>query len=215
MRARTRGVTGRETSGEARPVDKSAGVDSAAWVSNILNIYGEKFEMRILAVAGVLLIAVPSTVLAAPAQLLNKTAQVSYTISIPAKKEDGSTLVATRATSRTIYISSQGRVFVRVASRARGGSADREIGPEKGGGGSLHFQGDRLVGVLPAAAGAIQLTVTFDPSGSSCDASLIVGTESSRPYTWKGLNGSMMTATAKPGISGISCSVSAGNGLAG
>jgi hypothetical protein len=151
--------------------------------------------------------------LAAPPQAINKTISVSFTVSIPARRPDGSTMVGTRATTRQIYVSSQGRVFVRVSRRAGRRFQEREAGPSEGRN-NFHFRGDRLVGVLQFRSGASQLSISIDPSGQSCQAQVIFGAEAGKPIVWKGLNGVMMTSTGKPTIGGVTCSIRSGNAFA-
>lgn len=150
---------------------------------------------------------------AAPPQLMNKTVNVSFTVSIPAKGSDGSTLTTSRQTSRQIYVSTQGRLFVKVVRRAGRNMQSREMGPGEGGS-NFRFAGNKMIGVLPFASGASQLAISFDPSYQSCSADLIVGADSGRPIVWKGLSGVMFTSTGRPSVSGLSCSISQGNAFA-
>jgi hypothetical protein len=158
--------------------------------------------------------AMTSIAQAAPPQLNNKTISVAFSVSIPARGADGSTLTTNRRSSRVIYVSSQGRVFIKATRQIKRFSREQEIGPGGGGSGGLKFVGDKMVGVLSFASGASQLSISFDPSFQSCTASVIMGAESGKPLVWKGLNGITYTATGKPGISTPSCSISQGNALA-
>jgi hypothetical protein len=147
---------------------------------------------------------------AAPSQLLNKSISVSMSVSIPAKSTDGTVSTRQRQISRQIYVSSQGRLFVKIFRRARGGASDSAVGPGEGGA-NLHFAGNKLVGTLAVVSGANQLTISFDPSFQSCTADMIIGTEAGKPRVWKGLNGETFTATGKAVVSGVSCSIRDGN----
>jgi hypothetical protein len=121
--------------------------------------------------------------------------------------------VQTRRVYRNIYISSQGRLFVKVTRQAKGGADEREIGPDSGG--NLHFAGDKLVGVVKMiSGGANQLTISFDPSFQSCTADFIAGREAGKERVWKGLNGVTFRTTATPTVSGVSCSIREGNAFA-
>ena len=151
---------------------------------------------------------------AAPQQLVNKTINVSFSVSTPAKGSDGSTRVASRQVTRMIYISSQGRLFMKVMRSAGRNSETKERGPEDAGKGSIRFVGNRLVGVLPFISGANQLTISFDPSFQSCTAEMIAGGEGNKPRVWKGINGVTYTATGKTSVSGVSCSIQQGNAFA-
>jgi hypothetical protein len=149
---------------------------------------------------------------AAPAGMLNKSVTISMSITIPARAEDGTSQANARAITRTIYISSQGRVFARADRRVGKNSQTVERGPGEA---SLRISGNSLVGVLPFASGASQLTVNFDPSFSSCTAQVIMGAESGKPIVYKGLNGKTYTQTGRAQVSGVSCSVRQGNAFAG
>jgi hypothetical protein len=153
-----------------------------------------------------------STADAAPSQLLNKTVSVTTTVTIPARGSDGTISTRQRTVSRLIYISSQGRLFVKVSQRARRAATDREIGP--GDGGSWPFEGNRLVTTRGFISGANQLTISFDPSFQSCSADLVIGSESGKPRVWKALNGETLTAAGKAEVSGVSCSIQEGNAFA-
>ena len=95
--------------------------------------------------------------------------------------------------------------------------ADRQVGKmqdrkEKGPGESnMRVSGNSMVGVIVFPSGAMQLTVNFDPSGSSCSARVIMGAEGGKPIVYKGLDGKTYTQTGPAQLSGVSCSVSAGN----
>ena len=151
---------------------------------------------------------------AAPAQLLNKTVTVSFTISVPARTADGETVNSSRNVAKVIYISGAGRVFVETSRRAGRNSERVARGPEVTGG-SVRLDGNRLVGTVPVGNGASQLTITFDGGFQSCTAQLLTGGQAGRPMTWKGLDGRMRTATGPATHSSPSCSVQDGNAFAG
>jgi len=65
----------------------------------------------------------------APATLLNKSISVSYATTIPGKKADGSPVSGSRIATRTVYISSAGRIFARVARRDGNAAETKEAGP--------------------------------------------------------------------------------------
>jgi hypothetical protein len=166
-----------------------------------------------LALSALALLVFGTAAQAAPAQLFNKTVSVQMSISVPAKLPDGTEKVQSRRINRSIYISSQGRLFVKVIRQAKGGADEREIGPD--GGGNLHFVGDKLVGVVKMiSGGANQMTISFDPSFQSCTADVIAGRESGKERVWKGLNGVTFRTTATPTVSGVSCSIREGNAFA-
>jgi hypothetical protein len=123
--------------------------------------------LALLAVAGTM---IAGTAHAAPQQLLNKSVTVSLSVTIPARGSDGSTQANPRAVTRTIYISTQGRVFAKADRRVGKHSETTERGPGEG---NMRISGNSLVGVMVMPSGASQLTVNFDPSGSRCTARAI------------------------------------------
>jgi hypothetical protein len=149
---------------------------------------------------------------AAPQGMLNKSVTVSLSITIPARGSDGSTQANPRAVTRTIYISSQGRVFARADRRVGKNQQTTERGPGEG---NMRISGNSLVGILPFPSGASQMTVNFDPSFSSCTAQVIMGAERGKPIVYKGLDGKTYTQTGPAQVSGVACSVRSGNPFAG
>jgi len=147
---------------------------------------------------------------AAPADLLNKSVTVSYNVSIPGTKADGTAVSGTRAVTRTIYISSAGRVFARVDRRDGRATQQKDAGPGSAAN-TLHFAGNKLVGVMKFPSGAAQMTISFDPGGQSCSATAFAGREGGRNLRWKGVDGAMREGTGPATITVTSCSVSAGN----
>jgi hypothetical protein len=162
--------------------------------------------------AAVFAVLLAAPAYAAPPQLLDKTITVSFTATGIAKSPEGVQRGFNTQVSRIIYISSAGRLFMRHRASSRGGSRGGDFAPGEGGG-SFSFQGNRLVGVLPYAAGARQITITFDPSGTSCSASVIEG-HSGGVIRRKGPNGVMNEITSGT-TSSVSCSIRSGNAFAG
>lgn len=154
-----------------------------------------------------------AAVAAAPPGALNKTVTVSFSVSIPARGADGSTLTGARHVSKTIYGSNLGRVFAETARTAGRNAQHVQKGPE-GTASSFRFEGNRLVGVLKLGNGASQLVINFDNNFQSCSASILTGAPSGAPLTWTGLNGVKYTATRSASASSPSCSVMTGNGFA-
>ncbi|HEY0848366.1 MAG TPA: hypothetical protein VGD96_00520 [Bradyrhizobium sp.] len=166
-------------------------------------------EIAVLALAGTLM---GGAAHAAPQQLLNKSVTVSFSITVPSRGSDGSTHAKPRAVTRTMYISNQGRVFSRADRRAGKNSQTIERAPGEG---NIRISGNSLVGVIVFPSGASQLTVNFDPAGSSCTAQVVMGAERGKPIVYKGLDGKSYTQTGPAQVSGVSCSVRAGNAFAG
>jgi hypothetical protein len=147
---------------------------------------------------------------AAPSQLHDKAIFTSVNIAVTARAEDGSSTARPRQIDRIIYISTKGRLFSRVSRQAGRHHRTRELGPETTSG-AFRFQGNTLIGVLNLLSGAAQLTITFDPSFSSCTATVVMGREAGKVMKIKGLNGKTYTVEGKPSISSVSCSVRSGN----
>lgn len=170
-------------------------------------------RVEIFATAGcVCLASLPAE--AAPAELLNKTVSVSYTVTIPGRASDGTTTVGSRNATRTFYISSAGRVFGRV-TRSDGRFAEtREAAPGDPAH-NLHFDGNKLIGVMPFVRGAAQMMVSFGPGGQTCDANIVIGREGSRTLSWIGVNGKTYEATGTGSVSNVSCSIRPGNAFMG
>ena len=150
---------------------------------------------------------------AAPAQLLNKTVTTSATFSVNAVADDGTNSTMPRTVQRTIYVSSKGRIFMRVSRSAGRGSDTRERSPEETGQ-NMRFQGSKLVGVLKFPSGAAQMVVDFDAGFSSCTVNFLFGREGGQAIRFKGLNGKMYTQQGSFSVSGQSCSIREGNPFA-
>jgi hypothetical protein len=149
---------------------------------------------------------------AASQEALNKTINISFSHFAPANCADGSVNTLARNVSQQIYISTKGRVFTRTLGRAGSASKERQAAP--GETGQFRLSGNKLLGFFPQVSGATRVTITFDPSYQNCTAEVITGLDSGKPFTWINLVGVKCTATAKPVISNISCSVQQGNPFA-
>lgn len=151
----------------------------------------------------------------APTGLLNKTVTVSFTASGTAKSASGATHGFSTQVSRIIYVSSNGRLFMRhTASNQKGMSRGGDFAPDddRRGKGSFSFQGNQLVGVIPYANGARQISISFDGGFTSCTASVIEG-RSNGTIRRIAPNGEMQeissATTSSPG-----CSIASGNTFA-
>ncbi len=157
---------------------------------------------------------------AAPAAALNKTITISFTATGTAKDPDGRVHAFNTSVVRMVYVSSAGRLFMRHAANSanrRLSTAGGDFGPEEQGagrGGNFSFQGNRLVGVIPYAGGARQITATFDSGFSSCTASVIEGNSGSGSFMRKGPGGVRREIT-NASTSAVSCAVQNGNAFAG
>ena len=76
----------------------------------------------------------------------------------------------------------------------------------------LQFSGDRLIGSLAFASGAVQYVVTFSGGFTSCTVTVVQG-RSGGNMRVKGLDGRMYERLSSS-VSGQSCSIRDGNALA-
>jgi hypothetical protein len=157
--------------------------------------------MRALPVSLLVLAVGCGSAWAAPPQLHDKAIVTSVSIAVTARAEDGTSATRPRLIDRTIYVSTKGRLFVRVSRQVGQRNVTRERGPEESAG-SFRFQGNTLVGGLSLVSGAAQMTITFDPSFSSCNASVVMGREAGKAMKFKGLDGKTYTVEGKPSRSG-------------
>jgi hypothetical protein len=153
---------------------------------------------------------------AVPKQLYNKTVRVNWAQSMVMKLlAEGRQISATPRFERTIYISSAGRLFVRGHAVGQGRTTPTrttERGPEQSGS-TTSFQGNTIVNFAqrPGDSVATRLTISFDPSFSSCTASVNVGKLGPNPKI-TGIDGSpreLIDVSA----STPSCAISEGNAL--
>ena len=159
----------------------------------------------------------PSPAFAAvPAAAHNKTITISFTSSGTRTDSLGKSAGFNTLVTRIIYVSSNGRLFMRhIATsmgkgrRARGGDFE----PGGGRGGSFAFQGNRLVGAVAFSAGARQITATFDPGFTSCTATVIDGRTAGGTIRRRGPSGEMVEVTSVSN-STPSCSIQSGNAFA-
>src|SRR5262245_32617888 len=168
-----------------------------------------------LAVSILFALSPSSALAAAPAAAYNKTITISFASSGTRINSLGQSAGFNTQVTRIIYVSSNGRLFMRhIATsmakgrRARGG--DYEPG---GGGGSFAFQGNRLVGTMTWAAGARQITATFDPGFTSCTATVIDGRTADGTIRRKAPSGEMVEVTSVSN-STPTCSIQIGNAFA-
>jgi len=153
----------------------------------------------------------------APKQLYNKSILINWVEQVSERAADGRVTTPTINSSRTVYVSSAGRLFVKgnrnINNRNFQGNKDIAVGPERSGGGSLNFQGDRLVGTAVFDGGARQLAASFASDFSSCSASVVYGKAGGAPAKWKGFDG-VMREMISVNVGSVGCSVRDGNALA-
>jgi hypothetical protein len=161
--------------------------------------------------------ASPALAAGAPPQALNKTISLSWGTSGVGKRADGATVAFNNVNTRTIYISSAGRPFLRMQVSASRKSVSRsgERAPgENPGKGNVHFEGNRLVGVEGFASGARQYVVTFDPGFSSCTVSVIDAKGAGGKIKRRGPDGAFYEIDSVT-TSSPSCSIQSGNAFSG
>jgi hypothetical protein len=158
----------------------------------------------------------------APSQLYNKTITISWTSSGTAKGADGRVINFSNTNTRTIYVSTAGRLFVRFnlnSNRRHSTGRSGEAGPTDkvnadGNARDIHFEGNRLVGTAAFnSGGARQFVATFDSGFSSCTASVVAGKSGSGPMTMKGPDGAMYSVDRMEST-GATCSIQSGNAFA-
>lgn len=150
---------------------------------------------------------------AAPRQLYEKSVVVRWSETATEKGADGRVLNTPITRDRIAYISSAGRVFLRAIDRTPGGDKNAEVAPGASAG-SLAFRGDSAMeGTAVFAGFARRLAVKFDPSFSSCNASVIYG-KSGGPTTWKSTDGTRTYELMSVTVGAISCSIQSGNAAA-
>jgi hypothetical protein len=177
----------------------------------------ERMRAGLLMVASTVLLCSASPGLAAPAQLLNKTLSVSWTTSSMQRAPDGREHGRQITVNKTIYISSAGRLFERSQRTSDGGMRGKaDVAPGdgqmNGQARGLQFSGDRLIGSLAFASGAVQYVVNFSGGFTSCTVNVVQG-RSGGNMRIKGLDGRMYEILSTS-VSGQSCSIREGNALA-
>lgn len=147
-------------------------------------------------------------------QLLNKTVVIAWLESITEKGEDGRVTTHPANRERIAYISSAGRVFLRVINTLPGGQGIYENAPGDSPSGSLAFQGSNMmVGTSVFSGFARRLTVTFGPSFTTCNASVVYG-KSGGSRKWKSPDGKRIYEAIAISVGATSCSIKDGNILA-
>jgi hypothetical protein len=163
-----------------------------------------------------------------PKQLYNKSVVLHWAAGYDYKFTDGSSGHTVIHFARSIYVSGAGRVFqmasrsVSVRGRTTNISAAKATGP--GGesvktsnhhtSGTLHWNGNRLDGIVKVDSGAHHMNVTFDDAFRGCTLRFTSGREENAPgIVQKSMRGGgdklvMLKAT---GNSGMSCAVKDGN----
>jgi len=110
---------------------------------------------------------------AAPKQLLGKHLSLRGSVTIVGQPiEGGESVTSKQSVERTVYISSAGRIFVRMNSSNGSQTAVREQSPHNAPADdvSYRWQGDALVGTSTA----VRSTISFDPAFQTCAVSVVL-----------------------------------------
>jgi hypothetical protein len=163
------------------------------------------------------LLCTPALAGVAPPQARNKSVRLSWTQSGMQRSDSGQEKSFSIAHTRTIYVSSEGRVFAKATRSTRSYSKAGSLAPGEsrgygGGATGVTFEGNQLVGTQVHLSGAAQFRATFDSSFSSCTLKLTYGRSGGLMRT-KGFDGQNYTMLSQS-VSGETCSVSAGNAFA-
>ena len=160
------------------------------------------------------LLGAPTLAGVAPPQARNKSVLLSWTQSGMQRSDSGQEKSVSIAQTRTIYISSEGRVFAKATRSTRSHSKAGSLAPGEsrgygGGATGITFEGNQLVGTQVHLSGAAQFRVTFDGGFSTCTLKLTYGRAGGAMRT-KGLDGQNYTMLSQS-ASGETCSVQSGN----
>lgn len=144
--------------------------------------------------AALLFLANASASAQAPRELYNKSITLSYATANVLKAFDGKTVSRSVHREVHIYVSSQGRMFVKSARSGRGHSDTQHSGPGDKASGThasgLRFQGNQLVAHIPFEGAAAMATATFGGGYSSCTLNVIFGKEGgNKPARIRGVDG--------------------------
>jgi hypothetical protein len=155
---------------------------------------------------------------ATPRQLYGKGIEIQYTVTAtvdtPRGPRSGSENV-----SRTIYVSSTGRLFERGVRSNRGGTEVSDNAPgavanKAGEARGMAFRGSDLVAYIAYASGAGRMTIHFDPTFSTCEGAVMFGTEGGKMMARRdvGVRGEIRQLTSLQ-ASSVACRVTSGNPL--
>ncbi|MBN9007131.1 MAG: hypothetical protein J0H40_17160 [Rhizobiales bacterium] len=153
---------------------------------------------------------------AAPKRLYNKTIKAHWTVQLETKGPDGTVYRRSMNVSGLVYVSSQGRLFIR-GTRAVGrnsetisaGPGSKKYGESAA---TAMFRGNQLLGTVAAASGgAVRTTITFDPSFSNCTVDVVYGRGGAARARYPGINDPRKYEMISYQISNRGCSISEGN----
>ena len=150
----------------------------------------------------------------APQAALDKTVTMSWTTSGTGVGPNGP-ISYSNTNIRTVYISSAGRTFLRMQVSGHWATRTGDRGPDEGSSrGSVHFEGNQLVGVETFLSGARRYTATFDSGFSSCTVNVIDAKSGSANIKRRGPDGAMYDITSAS-TGAMSCAIQSGNAFGG
>jgi hypothetical protein len=155
---------------------------------------------------------------AAPTQLLNKTVVISWTRDLVEKRDDGKIIYVHRTDTRQIYVSTNGRLFIRSTAQANGRQQTRDVEPDDNstpeGPRDGHFEGGQLILTRARYSGASRVTIDFDSRFTSCTMKFIIAKENGASVRWRGITGATLQVMSST-VTSSSCEIRDGNLFAG
>jgi hypothetical protein len=157
---------------------------------------------------------------AAPAQLLGKTIALTWNLNQTLKDPDGKTSTASTTEYRTLYISGNGRIFLRTARTTNGQSKSEDCEPGKPrctnrnqAASGWHFEGNNLVVTASQISGATHVVVAFDQGFSSCTLDVVYAKANGQNRKFRGID-DRVYETLSLSAGGFACSIKQGNPFA-
>ena len=152
---------------------------------------------------------------ATPRQLFGKGIEIRYNVTGTAETPRGSRSGGS-SVHRTIYVSTTGRLFERTVWAKPGGTTvsdnipgatNNRAGEARG----MSFRGNDLVAHIAYQSGAGQMTIHFDPTFSTCEGSVVFGSERGKAMARR-VSGELRQFTSLQ-ASGMTCRVTPANPL--
>jgi hypothetical protein len=154
----------------------------------------------------------------APPALLNKTIKVSFTAQRTLRRMDGVILTPSINFQQLLYVSSAGRIFVRLTGQSARGTRTGEVGPDDrstpdGEARTASFQSNKIVLISNRGCGARRMIISFDQNYSGCSIDLAFGKPGGGPFMRRGPRGGMAELISTS-FSGQNCAIVEGNAFA-
>ena len=113
----------------------------------------------------------------------NKSVTVAISVTIPARGSDGSTSGQPARRHADVLHLQPGTCVRQGRPSGRRMQERTEKGPGEA---NMRISGNSMVGVVILPSGAMQLTINFDPSFSSCSARVVIGAERRQAHRLQG-----------------------------